>query len=268
MIILWGSSNAGKKTFIANLHVKCSKESSRWKMKASTEASQRLIQTCTEFLFDKNMFPNVCDENDDIKYFFEIIYNPYPPTQIKQKKIQLIYLDPNGTFFENPDKERLYDNFITDSIKKSFGMILFIDPARQECEENKTSYYKLFSNHISNQIKHVSQGSTSFNKILIPFAICFNKMDLNKYKDYLKNPEKFAMTIMGEDTCSLIERKINKYKYFTVSNVGYYQGDSNTYCDPFGYPKLLQCPEPINIFKPIEWITKQSTKIKMEKNSK
>ncbi|ETR64932.1 MAG: hypothetical protein OMM_15096 [Candidatus Magnetoglobus multicellularis str. Araruama] len=73
---------------------------------------------------------------------------------------------------------------------------------------------------------------------------------------------------MGEDTCSKIGSRIQTYKYFTCSNVGYYKGDSNTYCDALGYPKLLDKPEPINIIKPIEWITKQSAKLQKEKIKK
>ena len=266
MIIFWGPNNAGRKTYITTLYNTIQTKCKTWKMTPTSEFSRELIAGWSIDLFNNKKIPYFTDTvKDDEKYYFDIEYIPFPPTQIKKKSIQLLYLDPNGAFFENPDKEIAFKKLITENFKQSSGVLLLIDPERKETS-TKDSYYALFSRHISKLMNIYYQDSVHFNKIQIPFAICFTKMELEKHKQYIKFPQKFATHIIGQDTCELIDNYVQLYKYFTCSSVGFENNDSNTYCDACGYTKLHKEPDPICILEPLKWITINSYKVQKENN--
>ena len=271
MIIFWGSKGVGKTTFLTALFYEIQQSNNKWTMFPACKHSDEFIKKSYEILVKKNNFPPPTElkdpETSTLK--FEITQHLNNPIHkllcwlnLKtQLKLKLDFLDPSGEFFENPELEDHYENFISKSIKRSKGILCLIDPDRKDQKDlNSMSYYQIFYENLI-KIKNEFQSDDSFHKIPVPLAICLTKMD--QYEDYIHNPKQLAIERMGEVVFNLIERFFNPdlIKFFATSSVGFMEdGAPNLLLSPEGQPKLVIKPKPFNLIEPIKWIAQKSFK--------
>jgi len=268
MIIIWGSKGSGKTSFLSALFFAI-QQKKEWVMYPEDEESRKFIQNGYEAFIKEKVFP-LTTMPDDINRVFQFDIGKEPTNLISKikykyrlgtyKSIKTCFLDPSGEFFEQPDKEKVFGNFISEHIQKAQGIICLIDPDRNDSiSENDKSYFTLlFENFSKIRSLLTSSSSPSLDKIPLPLAICISKIDM--HKEYIDSSKAYAEKIIGDFALSIIYNYFdqNYINYFACSSVGFKEdGTPNIIQDSTGTLRPAEIIKPINLIEPIEWIMKK-----------
>ena len=277
MIIIWGSKGAGKTSFLGALYFAI-KKNNNWTIVPVNEHSNIFIQKIHDQMIDNKEFPLPTDPNDIDKVFtFEIGKNRtnaitkmmYKFRKGSYKKIETSFIDAAGEFFEDPEKEKEFKNYISNNINNVQGILCLIDPDRADSnsDDNKSYFSLLFDNlsKVRSILVSSSSKSSNLDKIPIPIAICLTKMDVKERKEYINSPESFAKNIMGDIAYKLIQNYFDPdlIKYFACSSVGFTEdGGPNIILNSEGIDRPFEV-KPVNVIEPFEWLMKKISKQKI-----
>ncbi len=258
---IWGPKGAGKTTYLSVLYHDCL--ANGWKMKAADEGSDEFRLRNYARLFEEGEYPVATPLNDVGIHTYDI--SRIGSLGVAQS-YRLVLADASGEWFENPIQMK---NFYPDVINPyerliaCSGLILLLDP--EEVQSRQSAHFVTISRALGTLERASSDNSV--NKPIIPMmAICFTKMDRNKYRFNLnlegEKMNEFACEVLGahiyQDILNACEP--NRVRFFSCSSIGLQHNGrqtatvateeiENNRIDPSRI-------NPINIFKPIEWLIK------------
>lgn len=249
---LWGSSGAGKTTYLTMLYLAFEK-SREWTIQpANDEAMDFIIRNNKEI--SKGDFParTQVNENDQLKiYSYRLEKNNQ-----NQNSITLNFIDAPGEFYENykwnckiEDSNNPNENIdIIDYLMNCDGIIFLLDPDPDKENRNKDSYSSMLFNLFLEFNKRHRKNNPEYNQRLEHYiAFCVTKVDrdqiwektLNKGADeYVEELISPMMDIESLSNYIYIEldkdkrkerTKYNRCQFFYTSCLGRYQENGQSH---------------------------------------
>jgi hypothetical protein len=276
MIGMWGSTRAGKTTYLIALYYEVlqrkESEDDRWVMRGKSDAANNLIEDGYKLFVSQNFPQNTLSEADLQPLRFQIVRPGLGQAVAIAKRVRFRLLamfldflrqiseggsdstdieidlfDPSGELFREParlmgDIDQQAASYRT-MLSNSSGLLCMIDPDR---EDNEHYFPLIFRNFVN--LSELMNGPGG-GPLPIPVAICVTKCD--RYPEAFANPRAFLRERMGLAAFSALTDYCAKREFFAVSAIGH----DNLVTDAQGNARPKGEPKPINVLQPIEWLT-------------
>lgn len=243
---IWGTTGAGKTTFLAMLYDALLLRPG-WTVAADGKA-RGFITSHLRNIRTKGRFPaptEVTAETDIFRYILQEEGSKGADGEYNQ--ISLDFVDAPGEFYERPhqaDRRVTGEMDILDYLSSCHGIIFLLDPDRiddglgEDDDDYRTMLLDLM---LEFQERNIKSGVSDDLRLEQFMAFCVTKTDKNSYWDYRKSPQNLAEGVMGDTMFRMLGAnfcKPNRFNFFASSAIGRYQdSESGEWIENVAYGK-------------------------------
>lgn len=232
---IWGTTGAGKTTFLAMLYDALLLRPG-WTVAADSQA-RGFVTSQLRNIRTKGRFPaptEVAAETDIFRYILQEEKKEQFEGEFNQ--ITLDFVDAPGEFYERPhlaDRRVKGEMDILDYLSSCHGIIFLLDPERvDDSLQDDDSDYRtmLLDLMLEFQERNIKSGVSDDLRLEQYMAFCVTKIDKEPYWPQRKSPQNLGEEIMGDTMYRMLGAnfcKQNRYNFFATSAIGRYQ-DPNT----------------------------------------
>ena len=243
-IAIWGPPQSGKTNYLAMLLL--SPKPTGWSLNAGIKTTKFLGDGYQYLLEEKEFIPPTLDDDGD---FYPFNFN-IPGDFFRSKTYTVFLPEYPGEYYENPERHPEF----TKRIAKSHGIIWLVDPIEiDNPTSDRKSYTRMILEWLGILQEYQRQGS---GKIKTHMAFCLTKMDHENHVKGFENPRAYCLQKLGRPIQYFLENfcEQKRVNFFATSTAGFRHGTQTSNVDPNDDNKLLNPPEPINLFVPFSWL--------------
>ena len=243
---IWGTTGAGKTTFLAMLYDALLLRPG-WTVAADTEA-RKFVTSHLRTIRTRGYFPaptEVTAQTDIFRYILQEEQSNQMDGQYNQ--ITLDFVDAPGEFYERPhlaDRRVSGEMDILDYLSSCDGIIFLLDPERLDDDlgDDEDDYRTMLMDLLLEfQERSISSGASDDLRLEQYMAFCVTKSDKDPFWEYRESPQNLAEEIMGDPMYRMLGAnflKPNHYNFFSVSAIGRYQDpESGDWMENIRYPR-------------------------------
>lgn len=252
---IWGSSGAGKTTYMTMLY-QALKKTPRWRIQPANDEAQDFIQNNIRKIHNGE-FPHrtQVDENEGgLKiYGYRLVKNG-----AEENSITLNFIDAPGEYYEDytktlevkdPDSAK---SDIIDYLLSCDGIVFLLDPDPEEENQGKAAYSTMLTNlFFAFSKRHRKANKVNNERLEQYIAFCITKVDHDKLfakalkidsAEYVKNLISPHMTLeeLSNDIWIELDKEerkkktqYNRCEFFYTSALGRYKGEDGISRTPF-----------------------------------
>ncbi len=242
---IWGTTGAGKTTFLAMLYDSLLLRPG-WTVAADHKA-RTFVTSHLRTLRTKGRFPpptEVTAETDIFRYILQEEQTAQSDGAFNQ--VTLDFVDAPGEFYEKPhqaDRRVTGEMDILDYLSSCHGIIFLLDPDRidDDLGDDEDDYRTMMLDlMLEFQERSLTYGLSDDLRLEQYMAFCITKADKEPYWSNRNSPQNLAEEIMGNIMYRMLGAnfcKLGRYNFFATSAIGRYQDlDSNSWLENVQYP--------------------------------
>lgn len=250
---IWGTTGAGKTTFLAMLYDALLLRPG-WTVAADGKA-RGFITSHLRTLRTKGRFPaptEVTAETDIFRYILQEEHSSQADGEFNQ--ITLDFVDAPGEFYEKPhqaDRRVTGEMDILDYLSSCDGIVFLLDPDRVDAslgEQDDDYRTMLLDLMLEFQERNIKSGLSDDLRLEQYMAFCITKADKEPYWSQRKAPQNMAEAVMGDTMYRMLGAnfcKSGRYNFFATSAIGRYQDpESGDWMENVIYPGQSEANRP------------------------
>ncbi|RME41590.1 MAG: hypothetical protein D6796_15660, partial [Caldilineae bacterium] len=228
---IWGTTGAGKTTFLAMLYDALLLRPG-WTVAADGKA-RAFVTGHLRTIRTRGRFPaptEVTAQTDIFRYILQEEASKQADGAYRQ--ITLDFVDAPGEFYERPhqaDRRVTGEMDILDYLASCHGILFLLDPDRvdESLGEDEDDYRTMLLDlMLEFQERNIKSGISDDLRLEQYMAFCVTKVDRAPYWERRDDPQNLAESVMGETMYRMLGAnfcKPNHYHFFATSAIGRYQ---------------------------------------------
>ncbi len=242
---IWGTTGAGKTTFLAMLYDALLLRPG-WTVAADAKA-RNFVTSQLKNIRMRGRFPaptEVTAQTDIFRYILQEEHSQQIDDEYNQ--ITLDFVDAPGEFYERPhsaDRRVTGELDILDYLSSCHGIIFLLDPERvdESLGEDEDDYRTMLMDlMLEFQERNIKSGISDDLRLEQFMAFCVTKVDKEPYWSQRESPQNMAEAVMGETMYRMLGAnfcKSNRYQFFATSAIGRYQDpETGNWLENVSYP--------------------------------
>jgi hypothetical protein len=228
---IWGTTGAGKTTFLAMLYDALLLRPG-WTVAADGKARE-FVTSHLRTIRMRGQFPaptEVTAQSDVFRYILQEEGSAQGDGEYNQ--ITLDFVDAPGEFYERPhlaDRRVTGEMDILDYLSSCDGVIFLLDPDRVDgsLSDDEDDYRTMLLDlMLEFQERNIRSGVSDDLRLEQYMAFCLTKVDKDPYWEHRESPQNLAEEVMGDTMFRMLGSNFlrhNRFQFFSTSAIGRYQ---------------------------------------------